>query len=32
MLEVKNPWKSHRKSKEKTKRATATIYAMCDVK
>ena len=29
---VENPWESHGKPKGKTKRATATIYAVCDVK
>ena len=30
--EVENPWESHGKPKGKTKRAAATIYAVCDVK
>ena len=32
LKEVKSPWESHGKPKGKTKRATATIYAVCDVK
>ena len=30
--DVENPWKSHGKPKGKTKRAAATINAVCDVK